>query len=200
MLAAEELVADVGLGGTSAREIARLAGLKNNVSVQYHFGSMTNLFDEVVRYRMKILEDIRQDIIDNIDENDFGNLKLDDLWKIICFPQLKLRGADGRYQYAIFLCNYLPVLRPQGFSLIDRTFSEEFPVLSGVLRQMRVLLSDVPMEIYDRRITNCNLLFLNACRSLSPIDPDNDQLIEGNPLVQDAFRQSVAALAAPWVS
>ena len=194
MLAAEELVADVGPGGASARQIARIAGLKNNVSVQYHFGSMGKLFDEVIHYRGEMLEEIRQGMIDSYEKTDFEALSIEELWKIICLPQLKMKGADGRYQYAMFLCNYLPVHRPEGFSFINRMDTARLPALSRVLKQMRVLLLDIPLEVYERRITSANLLFLNTCRGLAPDAPENEQFIARNPVVRDAFRQSVAAI------
>ena len=198
MLAAEELVADVGPGGASARQIARIAGLKNNVSVQYHFGTMEKLFDEVIHYRGVMLEVIRQNMIDKIGKTEFETLPIEELWKIICLPQLSMRGAGGRYQYAMFLCNYLPVHRPEGFSFINRTATARLPALGKVLQQMRILLSDIPLEVYDRRITSANLLFLNTCRGLAPDDPENEQFLTRNPVIRDAFRQSIAALTAPY--
>lgn len=199
ILAAERLVAELGLGGASAREIARNAGLKNNVSVQYHFGSLDNLLDQVVHYRMALLEEIRSAMLAALDEAAFLALDIAQLWTFVCVPQLEMRGADGRFQYAAYLCNYLPVRRPEGFSAIMRTASAGLPALSRVLQRLRSLLADLPQDTYDRRVTSANLLFLNTCRGLEPADLPAAQLIAQNPLVRDAFRQSVAALTVPWM-
>ena len=198
ILAAEELVAAVGPGGASAREIARIAGLKNNVSVQYHFGSIEQLFEEVIQYRMGSFETIRQKMLDSIDAPDTATSSIDALWTIICLPQISVRGGDGRFQYAMFLCNYLPVCRPEGFSLVNRTSPERLPALGKVLTQLRARLPDIPLDVFDRRITSANLLFLNTCRGIMPDGSESDRILERNPLVRDAFRQSVAALTAPW--
>ena len=72
------------------------------------------------------------------------------------------------------------------------------PALGRVLKQMRAMLPDIPLEVYERRITSANLLFLNTCRGLAPDKPENEQFIARNPVVRDAFRQSVAALTAPY--
>ena len=104
MLAAEELVADVGPGGASARQIARIAGLKNNVSVQYHFGSMGKLFDEVIHYRGEMLEEIRQGMIDSYEKTDFEALSIEELWKIICLPQLKMSLSRCDVPVQLFAC------------------------------------------------------------------------------------------------
>ena len=200
ILAAEELVARVGPGGASAREIARNAGFKNNVCVQYHFNSIENLFDQVVHYRMKMLEDVRRATLEEIGIDAFESLSIAQLWEIVCFPQLVMKGSDGGYQYAVFLCNYLPVHRPEGLAWTMRTSSTDLPVLNQVLNRIRLMLTDIPLDIFDRRVTSANLLFLNTCRGLKTTDQENEVSLRQNPIVRDALRQSVAALSARWVN
>ena len=60
MLAAEEQAAAEGLGGLSARRISEKAGQRNNMSVQYHFGSIEGLLDALLRYRTMQLDAIRR--------------------------------------------------------------------------------------------------------------------------------------------
>ncbi|WP_176590677.1 TetR/AcrR family transcriptional regulator [Sphingobium sp. EM0848] len=109
IIAAEELVAIHGLGGVSAREIARRSGKKNNVVVQYHFNSIDQLYDEVVKFRMAQLEAIRAARVIGCDLDDLG---IDELVALVCLPHLQIRDSDGRYSYAAFLCHYLSFSQP----------------------------------------------------------------------------------------
>tara|TARA_R110002073_G_scaffold24230_1_gene81738 strand:+ start:1769 stop:2443 length:675 start_codon:yes stop_codon:yes gene_type:complete len=52
LIAAERLLAEKGLGAVSVREIARAAGQKNHSAISYHFGSIENLIDAILSYRM----------------------------------------------------------------------------------------------------------------------------------------------------
>ncbi len=44
---AEELIARRGIHGTSAREVIKAAGQRNNSAITYHFGSWHGLLDEI---------------------------------------------------------------------------------------------------------------------------------------------------------
>lgn len=193
--AAEGLVAIHGLAGVSAREIARRSGMKNNVVVQYHFHSIDQLYDEVVKFRMAQLEAIRmsQTIVRDLDAFD-----LDELVALVCLPHLQIRDADGRYPYATFLCHYLPERRPEGFEWVMEEGDSFTPVMQKIIRCIRGKLPRLPDMIFNRRMTSSTLLFLNILRGFSHQGHAVDDLPH-HPLIVDAMRQSVAVLSAPWV-
>jgi len=59
LLAAEQLLAEKGLGAVSVREIARAAGQKNHSALSYHFGSIDALIESILDYRMLSLNAVR---------------------------------------------------------------------------------------------------------------------------------------------
>jgi AcrR family transcriptional regulator len=73
---AEQLLAEKGLGAVSTREIARQAGQKNNSAISYHFGSMQNLLEAILDYRMTPLNQSRRAMLDTaINNGDDKNLR-----------------------------------------------------------------------------------------------------------------------------
>lgn len=64
LLTAERLYAERGLDGVSLREIAREAEQKNNSALHYHFGSKEALLDAIVRLRMREVDTLRNDYLD----------------------------------------------------------------------------------------------------------------------------------------
>lgn len=194
IVAAEVLVSNHGLAGVSAREIARHCGMKNNVAVQYHFGSIDRLYDEVVKYRMAQLEAIRSKEVTGYD---IDGWELDDLIKLVCLPHLQIRDGEGRYPYAAFLCHYLPERRPEGFEWVMEAGETFTPVMQRIISIIRTKLPRLPDTIFNRRMTNATLLFLNILRGFSDRKPGHDD-ISHHPLIVDALRQSIAVLSTPW--
>lgn len=198
IIAAEALVAIHGMAGVSAREIARRSGMKNNVVVQYHFSSIDHLYDEVAKFRMGQLEGIRRSEIIRMDYNDIGNLGVDDLMSLICLPHLKIKDENGHFPYAAFLCHYLPERRPFGFEWVMEAGESATPIMQSIIQSIRAKLPDLPDIIFNRRMTNATLVFLNILRGLPNWKPAAaGQSI--HPLIADGIRQSIAVLCAPWV-
>lgn len=198
ILAAESLVAVHGLAGVSAREIARQSGMKNNVVVQYHFQTIDHLFDAIVMFRMAQLEGIRRNQAKTISSSDLERLSLDQLMALVCLPHLDLRDGDGRYPYAVFLCHYLPERRPLGFEWVMEAGESITPLMQKIVRLIRQKLPDLPDMIFNRRMTNATLVFLNVLRGIS-----NEQQafsdLSHHPLIIDGMRQSVSVLNTVWV-
>lgn len=59
LIAAERLLAEKGLGVVSVREIARAAGQRNHSAISYHFGTIEDLIDAILNYRMVPLNEKR---------------------------------------------------------------------------------------------------------------------------------------------
>jgi AcrR family transcriptional regulator len=197
MLAAEWLAATKGLGGLSAREIATEAKLKNNVSVQYHFGSTRDLLRELVQMRMAQLDSIRSDMIAKLQESG-DECDVRALVDIICLPHLVLaRREGGRATYAAFLCQYLPSANPAGFDWVMGGSDPKLPALNWIFARLQERLPTLPAEIFNRRMTSASLLFLNVVQGLPPEALSDERLVETSVVVQDALRQSTAVLLAP---
>lgn len=68
--AGEELFAESGFDGVSARDITKLANC-NVASINYYFGGKDNLYNEVCRRRLNALRDIRIDSINAVMSKDY---------------------------------------------------------------------------------------------------------------------------------
>lgn len=198
ILAAESLVALHGLGGVSARAVAKLGGLKNNVSVQYHFNSLEQLFDEVVKFRMSQMEAIRAARAAPLVVDRHKTADLEQLFALVCLPHLEIREDSGQYPYANFLCHYLPARRPEGFDWVMNSSESITPVMQEIISQIRGHLPHLPVAIFNRRMTNATLVFLNVLRGVYQDDRNNSNVAR-HPLIEDAMRQGVALLRAPWI-
>ncbi len=172
--------------------------MKNNVAVQYHFQSIEQLFDEVVKFRMAQLEEIRSDALRNAYGNDLDKLAIHELMALICLPHLAIRAEDGRYPYASFLCHYLPERRPFGFEWVMEAGDTLTPLAQTIIGRIRGKLLALPDMIFNRRMTNATLAFLNILRGFSSQSDANDNLAH-HPLILDGMRQSVAILETPWI-
>lgn len=197
LFAAEHLSATQGLGGLSAREIATKAKLRNNVSVQYHFGSIPNLLRELVQFRMTELDAIRAEMIAATGQ--IENCGIAQCVDFLCLPHLRLAKRNGgRPYYAAFLCQYLPSAYPAGFDWMMHGEDRTLPSLNQIFDQIKKQLPPLPTEIFQRRLTNSTLLFLNVIQGLTVKDLSEERLVERSVIVQDALRQSAAVLTVPF--
>jgi AcrR family transcriptional regulator len=192
----EWLLARRGIGSVSAREVAKHAEMKNNFSVAYHFGSMDGLIRNILRDRVIGLEGSRQGLIDaGIAQGEFS-LRF---WlECLLHPQLQARDQDGYHAYASILCQYLPHYYPKGFPWQEDGNGDLTPAFNRIVKGLRSCVSDLPSDIFDRRLTNASLLYLNVLVGLSG-EPSLDATGSEHYLIKDAIRQSIAVLTAEWI-
>jgi len=195
MLAAEELAARHGLAALSAREIAKKAGLRNNVAVQYHFGSLEGLFQALVRHRQLQLDGFRSAMIEH-EGRGIEELDLYALLKIFLMPHVCLIRREGHSYYASFLCQYIVTLSPSNYLGI-RESRETLPALSDILVSLRRKMSGLSEETINRRIGNCMLLFLSVIRSTPSEASDLENPNEAGPILSDTLMQCTGILNAP---
>ncbi|MGE4430359.1 MAG: TetR/AcrR family transcriptional regulator [Sphingobium sp.] len=159
MTAAERLFARQGIEGTSLREISAAAGLSNNSSVQYHFGSKETLLENLFFHRMMQMENRREQMLESARKNGLaGDMRT--LMEIICLPHLDVVDGDGRHSYAEFLSQYLLRYRPPAGLLADPPEPPAPLQLAAVQRLIREQLSDLPEEVVMRRLVISVLGFL----------------------------------------
>lgn len=97
--AAELLFAEKGLGAVSTREIAREAGQGNHSAVNYHFGSMDNLLQAILDYRMLPLNQRREELLQTLREQG-SESSLEALLRVMIEPlamELLRPARDSRY-------------------------------------------------------------------------------------------------------
>lgn len=198
MIAAEELVATRGMAALSAREVAKKAGLRNNVSVQYHFGSMANMLIELVEFRQTQLETLRAQAIER-EAHAIADCDMYTLLKMFLLPHLALaRREDGGIHHASFLFQYLPT-----FTVGEHPFrgdSEEFPVLRGLISAIRRKMDYLDPVTIDWRTGNAAMLFLNVIHTMPHAAFEDHHMIETGELIKDTLLQCVGVLTAGEVS
>ncbi len=91
--AAERLFAEHGFAGTSHRQITAEAQV-NLAAVNYHFGSKEELFVEVVRRRLKPVNERRLEMLDEA-EGRPGGARLEDVARAFVEPVVEARDEDG---------------------------------------------------------------------------------------------------------
>lgn len=161
LAAAERLFARQGIEGTSLREISAAAGLSNMSSVQYHFGGKDGLLECLFTDRMLQMEQQRGRMLERAEQNGLlGNIRT--LMEIICLPHLELADADGRYNYAEFLTQYLFRYRPPLGPLTDPPESSAPLYLFHVQKLIRERLAFLPEEVIVRRLVTAVMCFLTV--------------------------------------
>lgn len=171
--------------------------MRNNFSVAYHFGSMDGLIRNILRNRVIGLEASRKLLIDaGIPDNESPT----QFWlECLLHPQIEARDNDGYHAYASLLCQYLPHYYPKGFPWQQDGNGDLTPAFNRIVRELRTCIPDLPSDIFDRRLTNASLLYLNVLVGLSG-DPSLDIEGRGHYLIKDAIRQSMAVLTAEWIA
>lgn len=193
----EWLLGRRGIGSVSAREVAKHAELRNNFSVAYHFGSMDGLIRNILRDRVVGLEGARQELIDGGAAN--GECSTQFWLECLLHPQIQARDQDGYHAYASILCQYLPHHYPKGFPWQEDGNGDLTPAFNCIVRGLRVCVPELPSDIFDRRLTNASLLYLNILVGLSG-DASLNELGSEHYLIKDAIRQSIAVLTAEWIA
>lgn len=192
----EWLLARRGVGSVSAREVAKHAGMSNNFSVGYHFGSMDGLIRNILQDRVLQLEESRHVLIDAGIATGEGSIQF---WlECLLHPQIDARDSDNYHAYASILCQYLPYYFPKGFPWQDDGNRNLTPSFNRIVTGLRSCVPDLPTDIFDRRLTNASLLYLNVLVGLSG-DAALDALGSEHHLIKDAIRQSAAVLTTLWI-
>ncbi|MFA7584761.1 MAG: hypothetical protein WCY11_00995 [Novosphingobium sp.] len=192
----EWLLARRGIGSVSAREVAKHANMRNNFSVGYHFGSMDGLIRNILRDRVLQLEDSRHKMIDAGIAT--GEHSVQFWLECLLHPQIQARDSDGYHAYASILCQYLPHYYPKGFPWQEEGNGSSTPSFNRIVKGLRDCVPNLPADIFDRRLTNASLLYLNVLVGISG-DASLDTLGSEHHLIKDAIRQCMAVLTADWI-
>mgnify|MGYP001444577931 CR=1 FL=1 len=188
ILAAEELVGKCGIGGLSAREIAKKTNLRNNASVQYHFGTLDELLKSVMKFRMRQLDLLRDDIISST-SIDLNECNLYTIFKYYALTNLTLarQGGNGA-TYAAFMCEYLPYNHPLSKDILFKDPPHtEYPALNRLVEQILARISHLPLELAQRRLTNATLLFFHVLRSMAVEDFQDHRMLETSRITSDTL-------------
>ncbi|MCB0994275.1 MAG: TetR/AcrR family transcriptional regulator [Acidimicrobiales bacterium] len=97
---AEQLFAAHGRHGVSGRSITRAAEA-NVAAINYHFGSLDDLVDAVLRWRMAELLALREQLLERLESA--RAVELEDIAEVVVGPLARLRSDPDRSAYPGFL-------------------------------------------------------------------------------------------------
>lgn len=101
IVAAERLISERG-ADVPLRDIAVLAGQRNNSAVHYYFGSRAGLIDAIVERRMVALEQRRMELLAQAEADGTGNDMRTLVW-MLAAPLLEIPRSEGATHYLRFL-------------------------------------------------------------------------------------------------
>jgi AcrR family transcriptional regulator len=151
--AAERLFAERGIDSVSIREIVRASGQGNLSAAHYHFGSREALISEVVERRLRMINVLRNQRLDELIASGKGSdvlaiirVSVGILAEVVCSERW---GPD--YVCIVAANNVNPKV------LLQKRINTES--VSGLLRfskMLRALLPDLPPQVFRERILIIN--------------------------------------------
>lgn len=179
---AEKLIVERGLDNVSMRDVATVAGQRNNSAVQYHFGSRDGLIMQILRRRLVALDTERQRRLAVIDEMGLGT-DLSSLVGVIFGPIVDLlRNNPDANHYARFLQRVGPVMAPGIPETGLRTSSDD------VVVRLIDSMSHLPRRVAFERIDLATQMFTGALAVYE------DRRDASNTVVNSRFEDVVAHL------
>lgn len=155
ILAAERLVADRGVEGTSIREILRQAGHANNSAVYHHFGSKEQLIATVFNVRQKQVDGFRQR---RMEEAESFPASVKGIMELILIPVLDAFSGDGLITFAQFILQL--ILHDPESELFSG--ENEPPVIHEINRRFRATLPELPDNVFVLRYSMATTYFLHG--------------------------------------
>ena len=179
---AEKLIAERGLDNVSMRDVATVAGQRNNSAVQYHFGSRDGLIMQILRRRLVALDAERQRRLAVIDEMGLGS-DVSALIGVVFGPIVDLlRNNPDAKHYARFLQRVGPVMAPGIPEVVLRTASDD------VVVRLIDSMSHLPRRVAFERIDLATQMFTGALAVYE------DRRDASNTVVNSRFEDVVAHL------
>ncbi len=132
---AEHQFAEHGVDGASLRDIARLAGQRNNSAVQYHFGGREGLVLEVFRRRMDQITDARRTFIEEAEQRGRGS-DLRTLLEAVVLPLVDhIRSIGPGSSYAQFMTRASGTAGFDASDFDDERFAESRAIQGELARR-----------------------------------------------------------------
>lgn len=141
--AAERLFAERGFDGASTRDIVAKSG-DTIGSVNYHFGSKSELLTEVIKRRWDAVAAARREAYAEATARCSGTPPIEDVVACIVLPYLDraMRGSRGWRSYALLQARIL--FAPKIYDQVLKDLAE--PVAKEFLGWMRAALPDATLE------------------------------------------------------
>lgn len=148
-VAARGLFADRGVDGVSVREIVAAAGLKNQGSLHYYFGTKEELVRELVIDGAKVIDDRRNAWLDELEANG-GPTNIREVTDVLIFPSTRMTEDKPYFEdsYTRFI-----VLLQKSHSVLfmDALENRWGSGYQRCLNHLRTLMPPMPESVKNQR-------------------------------------------------
>ena len=187
--AAESLIAEAGVEGTSTRQIGAAIGSHNTNVVAYHFGSKEALIEEIYRYRLPEIDRRRGELLEQADAAGRGG-DIVELVRLFALPWFEQADSKGRHSFAGFLSG----IERSGMISTRGQLTAEFPATDRVNARLASLLPAEVRDQFNFRIRTVTAMIL---ATLQLIDREaQDDPAQAQQLFDTSIAMAAAALAA----
>lgn len=154
IVAAEDLIALHGFGGTSLRMILKAAGQANKSAIYLHFGSKEGLVRTIFDLRLAEIDAARALHIEKRGLSDDPKI----LFELIFLPVLETFKGKARERFARF------VLHLMLWEMNSPIFADENepPATRAINRQLRLVCPELSDEVFHLRYVLASTLFLQG--------------------------------------
>jgi AcrR family transcriptional regulator len=187
--AAESLIAEAGVEGTSTRQIGAAIGSHNTNVVAYHFGSKEALIEEIYRYRLPEIDQRRGELLRQADAAGRGE-DLVELVRVFALPWFEQTDSKGQHSFAGFLSG----IERSGMISSRGRLTEDFPATDRVNGRMASLLPAAARNLFHFRLRTMTAMIL---ATLQLIDREaQDDPATARRLFDTSIAMAAAATAA----
>jgi len=189
--AAESLIAEGGVEGTSTRQIGAAIGSHNTNVVAYHFGSKEALIEEIYRYRLPEIDRRRGELLRQVDADGRGE-DLVELVRLFALPWFEQTDSKGRHSFAGFLSG----IERSGMISTRGRLTEDFPATDLVNDRMASLLPAAARNLFHFRLRTVTAMILATLQLI-------DREVQDDPatalrLFDTSIAMAAAAMAAEF--
>jgi hypothetical protein len=155
------------------------------------------LLESLFTHRMLQMEGQRGKMLERAEKADLlGDIRT--LMDVICLPHVDLKDADGRYNYAEFLTQYLFRYRPPLGPLTDPPEPPAPLHLFHVQKLIRERLAYLPEEVFVRRLVTAVMCFLTVLVNHKSFEMPGREKGRLETALADTLDQISVALVLPF--
>ncbi len=188
---AQQAFADLGINGASLRRISEMAGTKNVMAAQYHFGSREKLIAAIVEVNRKRLEASRRALCGD-DVATLMDMTPQDLFRLVVAPFMA-RDGDGTGESFVRFLRALVQYAPYNDLWSQQPASTPFTwAIYDALRRSAAGLDDRRLQM---RMNLVGKMIVNAIADHN-LDADRSSFQEA-VFLDDLVEVATAVLSAP---
>ena len=159
LYAAEIIMGQKGIENTSHRDIVNLAGQKNTSAILYHFGSINGVVDALFELRMKVQNQERSELLENLlNQEDYSNMDLMDAY---IDPMFNRVFHDSEWRNWIYFLQNL-IISTNGNKYYADKYRKAAAEIENLFAKKNHIEND---KMYSARVSYNAFFFISAIAS-----------------------------------